>query len=134
MTSVLLIVYDTISSIFIDKYDDFKYHIITFRPNIGRPVLSQKGKNFGAGKFCLFASVVSAARQPAVCEIILAYRRRDADEPGAVLHTFTLRRVWRGRTRPQAGCGRPAAVPSLVESSFSGFYFKGSFEIGSNFV
>jgi hypothetical protein len=43
MTSVLLIVYDTISSIIIDKYDDYEYHI-----NTG----AKKPKNFcGGGDF-----------------------------------------------------------------------------------
>jgi len=82
-------------------------------------VLSQKGKNFGAGKF--FAFLLQLCRRlgsPAVCEIILACSRRDADEPGADLQPFRHHYVGRGRTRPQAGCGRPAAVPSLVESSF----------------
>jgi len=67
MTPALLIVYDTISSIFIDIYDDFKYHIIILRPKIGRSVLSQKNKNFGAGKFlpfCFSSVGGSASRRP----------------------------------------------------------------------
>ena len=81
----------------------------------------QKSKFLAAEKFAFLpASSDWWLGNPAVREFYVS--RRDADEPLVVLHAFSLLHVWRGRTRPQAGCGRPAAVPGHpLETIFKRF-------------